>query len=254
MSASGAAFGSPNHDDFRGEPLRSDEMEAFRLALSAAGLPADDIASPDVQPFRFTRNLKPVGYGALEVFGCDALMRSIVVAPEARGDGLGRKIVEGLLAEASRLGVQRAFLFTTDARAYFEGLGFQVVDRSLAPTIDPIDAPGDRALPGVGCAAGARVSPSSHETDYPESSHVTITIYHNPACGTSRNVLAMIRRSGEEPVVIEYLKTPPTRERLKELIAAMGVPVRSLLREKERPTPNSGSATPNGPTSSSSIS
>jgi arsenate reductase len=64
---------------------------------------------------------------------------------------------------------------------------------------------------------------------------VTVTIYHNPACGTSRNTLAMIRQSGEEPEVIEYLKTPPTRERLKELIAAMGMPVRALLREKGTP-------------------
>ena len=64
---------------------------------------------------------------------------------------------------------------------------------------------------------------------------MTITIYHNPACGTSRNVLAMIRPSGEEPIVIEYLKTPPTRERLKELIAAMAIPVRALLREKGTP-------------------
>lgn len=59
-----------------------------------------------------------------------------------------------------------------------------------------------------------------------------ITIYHNPACGTSRNVLAMIRNSGEEPVVIEYLKTPPDRATLTALIAAMGVPVRAVLREK----------------------
>ena len=64
---------------------------------------------------------------------------------------------------------------------------------------------------------------------------MTVTIYHNPKCGTSRNVLAMIRQSGEEPVVIEYLKNPPTRERLKELIAAMGIPVRALLREKGTP-------------------
>ena len=47
---------------------------------------------------------------------------------------------------------------------------------------------------------------------------MSVTIYHNPACGTSRNTLAMIRQSGEEPIVIEYLKTPPTREKLKELI------------------------------------
>lgn len=64
---------------------------------------------------------------------------------------------------------------------------------------------------------------------------MSVTIYHNPACATSRNTLAMIRQSGEEPVVIEYLKTPPTRARLKELIAAMGVPVRDVLREKGTP-------------------
>ncbi|UFZ06156.1 arsenate reductase (glutaredoxin) [Bradyrhizobium ontarionense] len=62
-----------------------------------------------------------------------------------------------------------------------------------------------------------------------------VTIYHNPACGTSRNTLAMIRASGEEPEVIEYLKTPPSREQLIALINAMGVKVRDLLREKGTP-------------------
>lgn len=64
---------------------------------------------------------------------------------------------------------------------------------------------------------------------------MTITIYHNPDCGTSRNTLAMIRQSGEEPEVIEYLKTPPSRARLVELIAAMGITPRQLLREKGTP-------------------
>ncbi|MCR4264878.1 arsenate reductase (glutaredoxin) [Nitratireductor sp. ZSWI3] len=64
---------------------------------------------------------------------------------------------------------------------------------------------------------------------------MTITIYHNPACGTSRNTLAMIRQSGEEPEVIEYLKTPPSREKLLELIAAMGIAPRDLLRRKGTP-------------------
>ena len=64
---------------------------------------------------------------------------------------------------------------------------------------------------------------------------MTITIYHNPACGTSRNTLAMIRQSGEEPEVIEYLKTSPSRARLIELIAAMGIRPRDLLREKGTP-------------------
>jgi arsenate reductase len=64
---------------------------------------------------------------------------------------------------------------------------------------------------------------------------MTITIYHNPACGTSRNTLAMIRQSGEEPVVIEYLKDPPTRERLVELLKVMGISARDLLRQKGTP-------------------
>ena len=62
-----------------------------------------------------------------------------------------------------------------------------------------------------------------------------ITIYHNPACGTSRNVLNLIRNSGEEPTVIEYLQTPPDRATLVALIAAMGVPVRDVLRQKGTP-------------------
>jgi arsenate reductase (glutaredoxin) len=60
-------------------------------------------------------------------------------------------------------------------------------------------------------------------------------MYHNPECGTSRNTLAMIRQSGEEPVVIEHLKNPLSRARPQELIAAMGIPVRALLREKCTP-------------------
>ncbi|CAO3456685.1 arsenate reductase (glutaredoxin) [Azospirillum largimobile] len=62
-----------------------------------------------------------------------------------------------------------------------------------------------------------------------------VTIYHNPACGTSRNTLALIRNSGVEPTVIEYLKTPPTRDELADLIRRMGVPVRAVLREKGTP-------------------
>jgi arsenate reductase len=64
---------------------------------------------------------------------------------------------------------------------------------------------------------------------------MTVTIYHNPECGTSRNTLAMIRQSGEEPRIIEYQKTPPSRARLVELIGEMGISVRSLLREKGTP-------------------
>jgi arsenate reductase (glutaredoxin) len=64
---------------------------------------------------------------------------------------------------------------------------------------------------------------------------VTVTIYHNPDCGTSRNVLALIRNSGAQPTIVEYLKTPLSRLKLAELIDRMGVPVRALLREKGTP-------------------
>jgi len=73
---------------------------------------------------------------------------------------------------------------------------------------------------------------------------MTITIYHNPTCGTSRNVLALIRHAGFEPTVIEYLKTPPSKEKLKELVAAMGIGVRELLREKGTPYAELGLADP----------
>ena len=74
---------------------------------------------------------------------------------------------------------------------------------------------------------------------------MTVTIYHNPACGTSRNTLAMIRASGVEPEVIEYVKTPPSRERLVALISAMGGDVRAVIREKGTPYAELGLANSN---------
>ncbi|MCY9808992.1 glutaredoxin-dependent arsenate reductase [Aeromonas caviae] len=62
-----------------------------------------------------------------------------------------------------------------------------------------------------------------------------ITLYHNPECGTSRNTLALIRNSGVEPAIIHYLETPPSRDELVALIAAMGMPVRDLLRKNVPP-------------------
>jgi arsenate reductase len=64
---------------------------------------------------------------------------------------------------------------------------------------------------------------------------MSTTIYHNPACGTSRNTLAMIRASGTEPTVIEYLKTPPSRTELLALVHRMGVPLRDIIRQKGTP-------------------
>jgi len=72
-----------------------------------------------------------------------------------------------------------------------------------------------------------------------------IVIYHNPDCGTSRNTLALIRNAGIEPHVVEYLKTPPSRPLLRQLIARMGVSVRDVLREKGTPYAELGLADPN---------
>lgn len=73
---------------------------------------------------------------------------------------------------------------------------------------------------------------------------MSTTIYHNPACGTSRNTLAMIRASGAEPTVIEYLKTPPTRAELLDLLARAGLSVRDVLRQKGTPYGELGLADP----------
>ena len=73
---------------------------------------------------------------------------------------------------------------------------------------------------------------------------MSVTIYHNPACGTSRNTLALIRNAGIEPTVIEYLKTPLDRATLTALVAGMGVPVREVMREKGTPYAELGLADP----------
>lgn len=103
---------------------------------------------------------------------------------------------------------------------------------------------------GSGCSAMTHVydpnAPGGCGAPQPETVPMStpITIYHNPACGTSRNTLALIRNSGVEPVVIEYLKTPPSREELVDLIRRMGIPVRDLLRRKGTPYDDLGLDTP----------
>ncbi len=73
---------------------------------------------------------------------------------------------------------------------------------------------------------------------------MTVTIYHNPACGTSRNTLEIIRHAGIEPVVVEYLKTPPSKEELAKMISDAGLSVREAIREKGTPYEELGLADP----------
>jgi arsenate reductase (glutaredoxin) len=90
----------------------------------------------------------------------------------------------------------------------------------------------------IGCELGPKITPEvacCHLITERENVMADITIYHNPACGTSRNTLALIRNSGTEPEVILYLETPPSRDELVKLIADMGISVREVLRTKAEP-------------------
>ena len=115
-------------------PLRGNELPALAKALSAAGLPFDDISLPGRVFFRFAmRGGETVAYGGIELYGPAALLRSIVVLPAHRRHGYGRAIVDRLLNEARVAKVDYAYLITTSARSFFEHVGFTVIDRGAAP-------------------------------------------------------------------------------------------------------------------------
>jgi N-acetylglutamate synthase-like GNAT family acetyltransferase len=121
-------------DDYVVMSLAVGERSAMSEMLRLAGLPADDLDSECVRAFAFAdRDGALVGYGGLEIHGDDALVRSIVVEPSRRRQGAGRAIVERLLAEAAALDAERAYLLTTNARAYFAMAGFAAVARAAAP-------------------------------------------------------------------------------------------------------------------------
>lgn len=117
----------------RAAPLAPAQTAAMRESLIAAHLPADDLEADGVALFTFDRGGEVFGYGGFEAYGDSALIRSIVVAPAHRRRGLGRQIVESVIAEAEKTGVRSVFLLTTDAQAYFERLGFAVIARADAP-------------------------------------------------------------------------------------------------------------------------
>jgi N-acetylglutamate synthase-like GNAT family acetyltransferase len=105
----------------------------LRAALDAAALPSDDLAEPGRTFFRFDDEGETIGFGGLESCGEDVLLRSIVMLPAARGKGLGRRATSLLIEESRKAGARRAFLLTTDAKAFFEALGFRSVERVDAP-------------------------------------------------------------------------------------------------------------------------
>jgi N-acetylglutamate synthase-like GNAT family acetyltransferase len=119
--------------DLRTSPLTRERLPRMREALRAAKLPADDLDAAEVSLFSFELGADTVGYGGLEVYGSDALLRSIVVDRAHQRRGVGRRIVDLLLARAASMGASHGYLLTIDARAYFEALGFAVVSPRDAP-------------------------------------------------------------------------------------------------------------------------
>lgn len=115
------------------ESLKPGDFARLTELLESEGLPSSDLREPGVRLFAFRDGDAVVGFAGLELWGTDALLRSVVVDPARRRAGLGREIVEATLAAARRLGAVRAFLLTTTAKAYFERLGFAPVERAAAP-------------------------------------------------------------------------------------------------------------------------
>jgi N-acetylglutamate synthase-like GNAT family acetyltransferase len=115
-----------------GEPVTIPSPD-LSAALLASDLPVDDLADNGRTFYRFVEAGQTVGFGGYERHGDDALLRSIVVDPAARGRGIGRAVTTVLLDQLSRDGVRNVYLLTTSAEALFKALGFVQIDRSAAP-------------------------------------------------------------------------------------------------------------------------
>ncbi|CAO3435649.1 Arsenate reductase (EC 1.20.4.1) glutaredoxin-coupled, glutaredoxin-like family [Azospirillum doebereinerae] len=213
-------------------PLADAERPALASLLAANGLPTDDLGEPGRRFWRVADAQGTLGYGGLELHGADALLRSVVVPAERRGAGGGRAVVAALRAQAVTLGVERLWLLTTGAAGFFERLGFQRVERASAPPAIQSSAQFAGLCPGSAVCLRADLA---RPAEGPGAAGDAVAIYHNPACGTSRNTLGLIRNSGVEPTVIEYLKTPPSRAELVALIQRMEIPVRAVLRQTGTP-------------------
>lgn len=114
-------------------PLAVWERDGLAAALAKAGLPADDLESPGLLLWRFENDDVPVGFGGLEVFGDQALLRSVVTLPPVRNLGIGTAIVTTLEAEARIRGCRVAWLVTDKAADFFRGRGYRACERSEAP-------------------------------------------------------------------------------------------------------------------------
>ncbi|SFU21144.1 arsenic resistance N-acetyltransferase ArsN2 [Mesorhizobium sp. YR577] len=117
---------------FQAEQVTPDASD-FIAALEVEQLPTDDLAESGRLFFRFSQNGKLVGFGGIELCGENILLRSIVVLPQARGQGIGRLITESLLKHAAVLGAKDSYLLTTSATDFFEAIGFKQIQRDAVP-------------------------------------------------------------------------------------------------------------------------
>ncbi len=115
-------------------PLAASKVASLARALQQDGLPAEDISEPGRSFWRFENPTgEIVGFGGLEFYGSMALLRSVVVMPQVRRQGIGQKIVHQLLRCARDMGIIEIYLLTTTAQAFFEAQGFEAIDRRNVP-------------------------------------------------------------------------------------------------------------------------
>ena len=113
-------------------PVSGDDA-SLQAPLSTAGLPLNDVEDAGRSFFRIEQDGQRIGFGGFELYGEDALLRSVAVPEDRRGTGAGRHVTETLLGEISSAGGKRVYLLTTTAASFFEHLGFDHIDRTAAP-------------------------------------------------------------------------------------------------------------------------
>lgn len=211
-------------------PAEAESLALVRDVLRQCDLPHADLTEAHMADFVLAFEADClVGVAGVERAGDHGLLRSVAVLPQQRSMGVARRLVAACEAHAVTIGLQALVLIAADQHAaqYFAHLGYAMATRDELPhallALPEFTHLCPKSMPCLRKALIRKVVDA------------VVTIYHNPACGTSRNTLAMIRNAGIEPAVIEYLKPPPDRATLVQMIADAGLTVRGALREKCEP-------------------
>lgn len=141
------------------------ELPSLAGLLAGNGLPTDDLTTPGRLFWCVADEQGLLGYGGLEAYGPDGLLRSVVVPPDRRGQGAGRAVVVAVSEEARRLGVKRLWLLTTTAAGFFERIGFRRMDRASAPSGIASSAQFAGLCPGSAICLRRDLAPPAESTD-----------------------------------------------------------------------------------------